>query len=184
MTVKGIAMGLKLGSINDTDVLSWPRNFVEMQLQTTKQLPATCSFFSCEHTQQVIDETVEHCVGKTAVVTGAASELGLAVSKMLAAEGANVALIDENKDVVDGITDFMVESSFGGTPQMEFAGRNIKSYGGVIARDATSISAAVDAILEDFGKIDILINAAEPHAEPFVLSGATTAAEFIGDINK
>ena len=74
MTVKGIAMGLKLGSINDTDVLGWPRNFVEMQLQTTKQLPATCSFFSCEHTQQVIDETVEHCVGKTAVVTGAGSQ--------------------------------------------------------------------------------------------------------------
>ena len=71
-----------------------------------------------------------------------------------------------------------------GNPSDGVCRAEIKSYGGFVARDATSISAAVDAILEDFGKIDILINAAEPHAEPFVPSGTTTAAEFIGDINK
>ena len=53
----------------------------------------TCHFFPCDKTQQIIDDSVEHCVGKKVLVAGS-SAAGIAIATLLAAEGADVAIID------------------------------------------------------------------------------------------
>jgi NAD(P)-dependent dehydrogenase (short-subunit alcohol dehydrogenase family) len=83
--------------------------------------------------------------GQVAVVTGAASGLGLAISKMLLKEGAVVALVDINKNGLE----------------KEFKRQSSKSK--VFAIDITKESLVVDTvgqIVEEFGKIDILVNSA------------------------
>lgn len=85
---------------------------------------------------------------KVAVVTGGSGALGGAIAKGLAQEGMNVVILGRTQSTVDTTVDAI--QSDGGNAL------------GVTADvlDKASLEAAKDVILEKFGKIDILINAA------------------------
>ncbi len=86
--------------------------------------------------------------GRTAIITGAASGMGLLESQKLAAEGANVVMLDVNKEAADK------------------AAEDIRNNGGeaiaVITdiRDYEQVKAAVKTAMDKYGRIDILINSA------------------------
>lgn len=82
---------------------------------------------------------------QTVIVTGAAGNLGRAVAAAFARAGANLVLIDLNEDALKSVA--------------------TKGAGNVLAQradlaDPASITAAVDAALERFGRIDALCNLA------------------------
>lgn len=85
-------------------------------------------------------------MGRVALVTGASSGLGDRFARVLASQGAKVALCARRKDRLDGL-----------------AGE-IRAAGGealavqMDAKDADSIIAAVDAAEAAFGTVDILVN--------------------------
>lgn len=84
--------------------------------------------------------------GKTAIITGAASGMGLLSAQTLAAEGASVVLTDIDASAV------------------EAAAADIRDNGGaatgvqVDVRDYAQIEQAVSVALETYGAIDILLN--------------------------
>ena len=83
--------------------------------------------------------------GQVAVITGAASGIGLAISMKLLKEGAKVALLDINKDGL--------ESGFG----------SFRSKAKLFVLDVTNeelIRKAITEVVSAFGKIDILVNCA------------------------
>ena len=82
---------------------------------------------------------------QTAMITGAAGNLGHAVSAAFAAAGANLALLDLNEDALKK------------TPT---AGGGDVLRQRVDLSDAASIAAAVDAAVKRFGRIDALCNLA------------------------
>ena len=85
--------------------------------------------------------------GKIAIVTGGASGLGLAVAQYLIKEkGAKVALLDLNVDS-------------GNAAVMEFGGENALFCNTDVA-DERSVAEAITCVVDTFGKIDIVINAA------------------------
>jgi NAD(P)-dependent dehydrogenase (short-subunit alcohol dehydrogenase family) len=83
--------------------------------------------------------------GKTAVISGAASRrgIGLATARRFAAEGAKVAILD-----IDGAAATDAASTLG------------KDHIGVACdvADRASCAAAVESVIAEFGRIDILIN--------------------------
>ncbi len=84
--------------------------------------------------------------GKVAVITGAASGIGEATAMKFAAEGATVAVCDLNQANIDVVV------------------QNIKTAGGQAAGylvDVTNkeqIVAMREAVLKEFGRIDVLVN--------------------------
>ncbi len=85
--------------------------------------------------------------GRRALITGGAQGLGFATAGRLAAEGADIGLIDLNKDAVKAAADRLVQEGFSAV-----------SYGA----DVTDIG-RVEEIVADFGSkgnIDILVPAA------------------------
>lgn len=93
--------------------------------------------------------------GQVAIVTGAASGLGLAIANKLMDEGAVVALMDINKE------------------GLELMARNhhktCRKFPIDITREALVVD-AVESIIGEFGKIDILVNGAGISGETNVLS--------------
>ena len=81
-------------------------------------------------------------VGKTAIVTGAAKGIGEAVSRALAAAGANVAMFDVDDAAGQAVADSLDNATF---------------YS-VDISDRTSVNKAVDAAAEKFGSMDMLVN--------------------------
>ncbi len=85
---------------------------------------------------------------RTAIITGAASGMGLLSAQKLAAQGANVVLTDVNREAV------------------EAAAEAIRQNGGealglqVDVRDFNQVQQAAAAALAKYGRIDILINCA------------------------
>ncbi|MFJ1808386.1 MULTISPECIES: SDR family NAD(P)-dependent oxidoreductase [unclassified Streptomyces] len=92
-------------------------------------------------------DNVRNLVGKTALVTGGNRGIGAAISRRLAAQGADVALtFARNKD------------------QAETVAEQIRAEGGrslavaADAADAAGLRTAVDEVAREFGRIDILVN--------------------------
>src|SRR5690349_2045499 len=83
--------------------------------------------------------------GQTVMITGAAGNLGQAVSAAFAAAGANLVLIDLNQDALQKIAT---------------AGAGDVMRQRVDLSDPASIAAAVDAAVARFGRIDALCNLA------------------------
>ncbi|MDF2375908.1 MAG: SDR family NAD(P)-dependent oxidoreductase [Verrucomicrobiales bacterium] len=98
---------------------------------------------------------------KTAIVTGGASGIGLAISTLFAEAGASVSILD-------------FDEAAGST-----AARGIESLGGVAlplkcdVSDSASIVEAVGVVVEKFGGIDILVN----NAGVANIGTATTTSE-------
>jgi NAD(P)-dependent dehydrogenase (short-subunit alcohol dehydrogenase family) len=84
--------------------------------------------------------------GKSAIVTGGARGIGLAIAKALMREGASVAIADVN---ADGAKE--AAASLGETD-----GRSISVA--VNVADPASVSAMVASVIQAFGRIDILVN--------------------------
>ncbi|MER6068740.1 SDR family oxidoreductase [Streptomyces sp. NPDC001817] len=88
----------------------------------------------------------ENLSGRTAVVTGAASGIGEAVARQLAAEGARVALLARRADRLQALVE------------------KIRADGGealAVAADVTddaSVAAARDLVHETFGAVDLVVN--------------------------
>ncbi len=80
--------------------------------------------------------------GKVVVVTGATSGIGMKTAQKFANEGAQVAAVGRNADVLRS-----VES------------RNIKVYRADLTNEKTTNDFA-DSLLRDFGGVDVLVNAA------------------------
>ncbi|HWP67176.1 MAG TPA: SDR family NAD(P)-dependent oxidoreductase, partial [Candidatus Limnocylindria bacterium] len=78
--------------------------------------------------------------GKVALVTGAASGIGAACVRRLAAEGAEVAGIDREA-----------------TPLPDAPGGLALTAD---VRDEAAVAAAVAAVVDRFGRLDVLVNAA------------------------
>ncbi len=84
--------------------------------------------------------------GKVAIVTGAGANIGEACAKMLSANGASVVVADINAEGAERVAG---EINAGGGTAMAHA---------VDLGDEASIAAMVAAVMERFGKIDILHN--------------------------
>jgi 3-oxoacyl-[acyl-carrier protein] reductase len=80
---------------------------------------------------------------QVAVITGAASGLGLAISKKLASEGVKLALLD----IADKIPNEFENNS------------NVNYYKSDVTNEA-EVKNSIQAIHSDFGRIDILVNSA------------------------
>ena len=85
--------------------------------------------------------------GRVAVVTGCSTGLGVQMAKALASQGANIVALARRQNLIDEVA-ADIEKTYG-----------VKAIG--VACDITDtdkVNAAVDTILEKFGRIDILIN--------------------------
>jgi 3-oxoacyl-[acyl-carrier protein] reductase len=102
--------------------------------------------------------------GQVAIVTGAASGLGLAIARRLLSEGARVALVDINKaGLDDGFKNHTANSR-------AFA---------IDICSPLSIETTIRDIIEDYGKIDILVNCAGITGTVNILSHEVNAAELL-----
>ena len=85
--------------------------------------------------------------GKTAIVTGGASNIGKAIAEGLSAEGANVVIADMDTDQGIRVADQLQASGAG---EALFAETNVA--------DKAQVENLVNETLESFGQIDILVN--------------------------
>ncbi len=83
--------------------------------------------------------------GKVAVVTGGASGIGGAIAEAYVAKGATVAILDLHGDPA--------------RTQAERIGAGSRGFACDVS-DLASVQAAVDGVMETFGRIDILVNSA------------------------
>ncbi len=89
-----------------------------------------------------MERTIENQV---AIVTGAASGIGLATAIRLSSEGVKVALLDTNEEGLQ-------------TAKSELAGEAMTIQSDI--RSEESVQAAIAQVLDTFGQIDIAVNAA------------------------
>ena len=86
--------------------------------------------------------------GRTAMITGGGSGMGALSGERLAAEGANVALLDVNAENLAAVAD-----------KIRKAGGNVLPLK-VDIRHYNEVEAAAEKIVETFGSLDILLNCA------------------------
>lgn len=85
--------------------------------------------------------------GKTAIVTGAANGIGLAIGRQFAEKGANVMFVDmDEKRLVDEIGDQADEG-------------NVRYFAGDL-RERLTIANLLSATLDAFDQVDVLVNGA------------------------
>jgi 3-oxoacyl-[acyl-carrier protein] reductase len=83
--------------------------------------------------------------GQVALVTGAASGLGLAIARKLAGDGAQVALLDLNESALKNVASEI--------------GANATPFP-LDLTDEVQVSSVINQIGERFGRIDVLVNSA------------------------
>jgi 2-dehydro-3-deoxy-L-rhamnonate dehydrogenase (NAD+) len=103
-----------------------------------------------------------------AIVTGAASGLGLAIAKKLRAEDAHVAMLDLNKEALEAAADQIGAIAFA-----------------VDLTNEAQVNNVVSQIAERFGRIDILVNSAGVTGATNIKSHEvdTSNLRFVFDVN-
>ncbi|MEH7482104.1 SDR family oxidoreductase [Neobacillus drentensis] len=86
---------------------------------------------------------------KIAVITGGAKGMGEATSKKFAEQGATVVIADLDFDAARIVAD-----------NIQTGGGQARAYNQVDVTDQSMIKATVDQTMEEFGRIDILVNCA------------------------
>lgn len=86
--------------------------------------------------------TIKNLKGKVAIVTGASGGIGLATAKLLASQGAKIALVARSKYKLDKISKKLPKSF---------------TYKADITK-INEVVSMVKAVNKHYGKIDILIN--------------------------
>jgi 3-oxoacyl-[acyl-carrier protein] reductase len=98
--------------------------------------------------------------GKVAVVTGAAQGIGRAISLVFAEHGANIVALDiktaEAKKVIEEISKF---------------GRTGLAYK-VDVSNSSEVNSAINQVIEEYGRIDIMVNNAGIYPESLVVDMA------------
>ena len=87
-------------------------------------------------------------VGQVAIVTGGASGIGRATVAALAAEGAQVAIVDRDPDGARAVADKTVQD--GGAARAFIAD----------LADPAAVESVVEAVIAELGRVDILVNSA------------------------
>lgn len=87
-----------------------------------------------------------HLTDKVAIVTGSGRGIGAAIAKMLASNGAKIALVDVNED------DLNARKS-----EIESFGSEAKAVPCDVT-DFESVQSTVKSVTDEWGKIDILVN--------------------------
>jgi NAD(P)-dependent dehydrogenase (short-subunit alcohol dehydrogenase family) len=85
---------------------------------------------------------------RVAIVTGAASGIGAATARLFAAEGARLALVDQDKEGLGQVA-----------ADIEAAGGSALTIAADVSRDAEA-RAGVARVMENWGRIDVLLTAA------------------------
>src|SRR5437773_3466399 len=108
--------------------------------------------------------------GQTAIITGAASGLGLAIAKKLHAEGARVAMLDLNEAALQSAA--------------KGVGENAAAFAVDITNEA-QVSSVIERIGNQFGRIDILVNSAGVTGKTNIKSHEVDVADvrFVFDVN-
>src|SRR5690242_18737682 len=84
--------------------------------------------------------------GKTAIISGGATGMGGAASRLFAAEGAKVAIIDRNGDAAVETVDAIVKAG------------GIAEYWVADVSDEAAVNAAVKGVEDKFGPVTVLFN--------------------------
>ena len=83
---------------------------------------------------------------KTAIVTGGASGIGLAITERLASEGAHVAIFDRDQDAMDAATKKLSSSRVEAHP--------------VDIADEAAVGGAMESLVAEQGRLDVVVNCA------------------------
>lgn len=105
-------------------------------------------------------EAKTRLAGKVCIVTGAASGIGRATARLLAAQGAQVVAADVTTGVIEG-----------GPPTVELIREegHLAVYQRTDVADTRQVEALMDFTVERFGRIDVLVNnACIRHARPLL----------------
>ena len=113
---------------------------------------------------------MENLVGKIAVVTGGAMGMGYGSAKVMAEQGAKVTLFD------------LSETVFGTSETLNENGFETSAFK-VDVRDAEELKNACEKVVEQYGKIDILVNAAGIGVLRYFLDATDEFRDLILDIN-
>ena len=109
--------------------------------------------------------------GKSVVVTGGAGGMGLAASRMFAAEGARLSVLELSQEAGDAML-----------KELSDTGHDVTFHQGDLSKPA-DVDQALDAVMEDRGGIDVLFN----HAGTIIVKPfhETTDADYdrLMDIN-
>jgi len=105
----------------------------------------------------------EQFKGQVAIITGAASGLGLAIAKKLHAEGVRVAMLDLNQDALQAAS--------------QEVGENTAAFPADIT-DEAQVGRCFAQISQRFGRIDILVNSAGVTGRTNVKSHEVELADF------
>ncbi len=96
--------------------------------------------------------------GKTALITGGARNIGLAVTRDLAARGVSVAIADICRDL-ETVPYPLSSSDDLEKSVAELASSGVKVIGLTCdVRDENQVSQAVQRVIDEFGQLDILVN--------------------------
>jgi 3-dehydrosphinganine reductase len=95
---------------------------------------------------------VSDFTGKSVIVTGGSSGIGLATAKAFAARGANVAIIARDEARLATAKDAIEKARSGGTQRIVALSADVA--------DTTAIASAIQSIMAQFGTPDVLVNSA------------------------
>jgi len=109
--------------------------------------------------------------GKTALITGAARGIGQAIALKFAAQGADLALCDVQKEWLDDTA-----------ARARALGRRVECYAADVSRGA-DVQAAVTQAAADFGRIDVLVNNAGITRDTFLMRMSEEDWDAVLDIN-
>ncbi|MBR3120446.1 SDR family oxidoreductase [Oceanobacillus profundus] len=110
--------------------------------------------------------------GKTAVVTGASSGIGVAIAKQLANEGADVVLAARRKDKLEQVV-----------KEINSLGKGKALAVSTDVSQQNNVDSMVDYAVEAFGKIDIYVNNAGLVGDGIVRNENVKAWEQMIDVN-